>query len=236
MKKFRPAFWPTAITAVAVGLLLGLGTWQLERMSWKRELIAAIEAGLSKAPVELPAGAFEVRDFRYRRVTVSGRFLHQAEIHLAAHNARGAFGYHVITPLLRAGGGAVLVDRGWVPPGRKAADSRARGQVEGTVEITGIVRPPWPRGRFTPENDSARNFWFYGDIEAMAAHAGVVAAPVFVEADSSANPGGWPRGGQTRLTLTDNHLKYALTWYALAAVFAVIYVLHQRDSNKSPSK
>ncbi len=236
MRTFRPAFWPTAITAVAVALLLGLGTWQLQRMGWKRELIAAIETGLSKTPAELPTGAFEAREFRYRPVTVSGRFLHDAEIHLAAHNARGVFGYHVITPLVRAGGSVVLVNRGWVPPQHKAAESRARGQVEGTVEITGIVRPPWPRGWFVPANDSVRNFWFYGDIEAMAAAAGVAAAPAFVEADGAANPGGWPLGGQTRLTLTDNHLQYALTWYALAAVFGFIYVLHQRANNKSPSK
>lgn len=82
---------------------------------------------------------------------------------------------------------------------------------------------------FTPENDPARNSWFYVDLAAMAKAAAIVhVLPFYLDADASPNPGGWPQGGQTETDLPNNHLQYALTWFALAAALIVIYVRFAR--------
>lgn len=242
---FRPAFWPTIFTVPALVLLLFLGTWQVQRLIWKLDLIASVEDGLKADPVPLPAhaangGALDAATWNYRRVMVKGVFDHTREFHLLAHSERGNFGYHIITLLKRTDApGHVLVSRGWVPAEDKEAARRPAGQVEGEQTITGIVRAPWDQGMFTPENDLKRNLWYSGNAAAMLAVAGVSDAPaLFVDADASVTvPGGWPRPGHTRLTFTNNHLAYAFTWYSGAVVLAVIYVLwHRRRQRDAAAK
>jgi surfeit locus 1 family protein len=237
---FRPAFWPTLITVPAILLLLLLGSWQVQRLLWKLDLIESVEEGLKAAPVLLPAGAVDAQAWNYRRVMVKGVFDHAREFHLLAHSERGNFGYHVITLLKRTDTpGHVLVSRGWVPADDKEVARRAAGQVEGEQTITGIVRAPWNQGVFTPENDLSRNLWYSGDAAGMLKAAGVTDAPLlFVDADASVTvPGGWPRPGHTRLTFTNNHLAYAFTWYSGAVVLAVIYVLwHRRRQQDAAAK
>jgi surfeit locus 1 family protein len=228
---FRPALGPTLFTIPALILLLALGTWQVQRLLWKLDLIASVEEGMKAAPIMLPAGPLDADVWHFRRVKVQGRFDHAREFHLLAHSERGNFGYHVITPLKRSDApGWVLVSRGWVPAEDKEPARRMQGQVDGEVTITGVAHAPWGKGWFTPDNDLQRNLWYYGDAAGMLAAAGIKDAPVlFVDADDSVTvPGGWPRSGHTRLTFTNNHLAYAFTWYSGAVVLAVIYVLWHR--------
>jgi len=227
---FRPALWPTLITVPALALLITLGTWQTQRLFWKLDLIASIENGMAADPVPLPAGPLDPAAWNYRRVTVRGVFDYAHEFHMLAHSERGNFGYQIIVPLKRSDApGYVLVNRGWVPAERKKIETRTEGQVAGEVSITGIARAPWPKGYFIPDHDDKENLWYHGDAAGMLAQAGITDAPLlFVDADATPNPGGWPRGGQTRLTLPNNHLAYAFTWYSGAVVLVVIYVLWHR--------
>ncbi len=235
--EFRPTLWPTLVAAPALLVLIGLGVWQLERLAWKRTLIATIEARLEAPAVALPAEVRDPEAWGYRRVVVRGRFLHDREIHLFAHDRRGQLGYFVVTPLRRADGGFVLVNRGWVPAARKDPATRPAGQVEGPVEIEGIVRLPWRQGWFVPDNDPAENVWFWGDLEGMAAAAGIAAPALLVDAGPAPNPGGLPVGGQTKVRFRNDHLGYALTWFGLAAGLAVVYVLyHLRREASGPGK
>jgi surfeit locus 1 family protein len=80
-----------------------------------------------------------------------------------------------------------------------------------------------------PDNRPDLNYWFWVDIPAMSAAAGLDhVAPYYIDADATPNPGGWPKGGVTRLTLPNNHLQYAITWFSLAVALIVIYVLFHR--------
>jgi surfeit locus 1 family protein len=232
LKKFRPALWPTVITLPLLALLIVLGTWQVMRLGWKRDLISTTESQLKVPPAELPAFGVDPEQFNYRPVTVRGTFHHDKEIYLIAHTKRGEFGYHVITPLERTDGGFVLVNRGWVPTLGRDPLTRLEGQLTGVQGVRGISRKPWRQGSFVPDNDPAKNVWFYGDLAGMAAHWGLDVVPVFVEADTTANPGGWPKGGQTKLKFTNNHLQYAVTWYSLALVLLVIYLLYHRREGR----
>lgn len=218
----------------AFAILVWLGTWQLERRAWKEGLIAERAAALSAPPVPLPAADARLHELAYRRVAVTGRFRHEAEILLANRTlvASGAqmarTGFHVITPLVRADGSAILVDRGFIPLDRKAPATRAAGQVEGEVTVEGLLVEPPPRGRFAPDNDPAGGLWYWTDLAAMSAKAGIPARPYLLEAGPAQNPGGLPIGGQSRVDLPNDHLQYAITWYALALVLIVIFSLYRR--------
>jgi len=234
LRGFRPRFWPSAIAAAGVLLLLALGTWQLVRLVDKRATNALRAERLATAPAPLPARLDDPAAWEFRRVTARGRFDHAHELFLPCRSQRGNDGTCVVTPLRRAEGAPVLVNRGWVPPSRKDAARRAAGQVEGEVAVEGVLRVGAQRTWAMPDNDPARNVWFWWELPAMARAAGLdAAAPFYVEAAiDPASPEGTPLGGQTRYQLPDNHLGYALTWYALAIALAVIYVLSQRQPEK----
>jgi surfeit locus 1 family protein len=226
---FRPRLVPTLIAASGIVLLLGLGTWQLIRLAEKNAINEFRAARIAAPAVPLPAYVDDIASWEFRRVTVTGTFDHDRELRVNARSQRGNAGYDLVTPLLRAEGPPVLVNRGWVPYARKDAATRQEGQVAGQVSVDGILRTEPRKGWLMPDNDAARNEWFWFDLPAMRQAAGVPdAAPFYVEAGPAPNPGGFPIGGQTIAQLPSNHLQYALTWFALAIALAAIYVVSQR--------
>ncbi len=223
---FRPRLWPSLATLGALALLLGLGSWQVQRLHWKEGLIAARTAQLAAPPAPLPDTAADWRAWDFRKVSVRGSFRHDLEQRFGAYTFDDQFGQHILTPLLRPDGAAILVDRGFVPADRAAVETRRQGEVAGTVEVTGIARyrgadrPGW----FTPANQPADRIWYWYDLPALARAVGLELLPVVVEADATPNPGGLPIGGQTRTLLPNNHLQYAITWYGLAVALVAVYI------------
>jgi surfeit locus 1 family protein len=224
--RFRPGLWPTFSALAGLLVLLGLGTWQVERLQWKEVVIAERAQQLAAPPEPLPAVAENWRTFDFRRVSVAGQFRHDLEQLFGAFAIDGQLGHHVLTPLIRPDGAAVLIDRGWVPADKAHPAARREGQVEGEVRLSGIARyrsgdrPGW----FRPDNQPDADLWFWYDLPALEEATGLELLPVVVEADASVNPGNLPIGGQTRTELPNNHLQYAITWYGLAAVLAAVYV------------
>ena len=229
---WRSLVAPGLAALVALVVLVGLGTWQLQRRAWKDDLIARIEArSQGEAGAILPEEAWpgwRAEADEFRRVRVTGTFLHEHEapVHGLAPAERGApvQGFYLFTPLRLAGGAMVLVNRGFVPTELRDPPSRPASQPHGEVTVTGLVRAPEPRSWFTPDDVPALNRWFARDPQAIAAAKGLErVAPFYVEADGAPNPGGWPRGGQTRLNLPNNHLQYALTWYGIALTLVGVF-------------
>jgi surfeit locus 1 family protein len=235
-RRFQPGFRATAITLVCLTVLVGLGTWQLERREWKAGLLARIGERIAADPVPLPARVADPGAWDYRRVTVAGRFRHELEMPISARTLDGRIGYHLVTPLEREDGPPVLVDRGWIPVDRLDPASRPGSRPEGPVHLAGIARVPPPPGWFQPDNRPGDNVWYWIDLDAMAARAGLgAAAPVIVEAGPGPDPAALPVGGRTRLSVPNNHLQYALTWYGLAAVLIAVYVaFHWRRRPMGP--
>jgi surfeit locus 1 family protein len=229
------------IAALAAFLvLIGLGTWQLERRQWKEGLIAAREAALAAPPVDLASDADAARGLEFRRVRATGTFLHDRELLLnATERSRGGAGYLVLTPLRLASGAVLLVERGWIPRELRDRLRREAGNPTGEIAVEGILRlaPEGRPGWFVPDNDPAKNEWYYLDLAAMARAAGVPdALPFYVEAGPAPNPGGYPLGGQANTELRNEHLQYAITWYCLAAALAVIYLLLLRRERDTAEK
>lgn len=209
---------PGVAAAGAFVTLLGLGTWQVERLRWKEALLATIAERAARAPEPAPAGGPPPPE--YVPVFAEGVFRHDLEILLAPRTRNGVAGAHVLTPLEREGAAALLVNRGFVPAGRADPASRAAGLAAGRVRVAGVVRLPPEPGPFTPENDPAAGAWHRIDLDAIAARLGVRLAPYVLEADASPNPGGLPVGGGAGAAIRNAHLGYALTWYGLAAALA----------------
>lgn len=220
----------TAATLVGLIVLVGLGVWQLQRLEWKQGIIARIEARTERKPVTLERAielSEQLGNSSYIPVRAEGRFHHARERYLYAISLDGEPGWHVITPLETVGGDIVLVDRGFVPEKLRDPATRQEGQIQEVAAVAGLIRTPERQSLFIPNNDPEANQWFTRDLGAMARSmfpGGTVrVAPFFLEAIEDDVPGGWPKGGQTRLTLTNNHLQYALTWFGLALCLAAVY-------------
>lgn len=226
---------PTLFTVFGLAVLLGLGTWQLERLRSKEALIAAREAAMTGAPAALPATLAAARAREYHRVAAVGRFLNERELYLHATASDGTPGWHVLTPFALADGTALLIDRGFVPDANKPPATRAAAAAAEPQSVTGVLRLAADgRSWFVPDNRPDRNEWFYIDLPAMAAAARLERPlPFYLDADPLPDPRLYPRGGQTPVNLPNDHLQYAITWYTLAAALLVIYILLVRRGRRA---
>jgi surfeit locus 1 family protein len=211
------------LSAVGVMVLSGLGVWQLERRMWKLELIDRVERRVHAPAVALPERALwprvNARDDAYRHVTAKGHFLNVAPAFTLAVTERGG-GYWVLAPFSTDDGSVVLINRGFVPLDRSQWPNLAGPS--GEVTVTGLLRMSEPNGAFLRHNNPAADRWYSRDIEGIAGSRGLHGvAPYFIDADTSAtHPAALPIGGLTVVAFPNNHLTYALTWFALAAMLA----------------
>jgi surfeit locus 1 family protein len=215
----------TVVALLLFAALTALGVWQVQRLGWKRDLIARVDARVHAPPAPFPtdwSGANGARD-EYRRITLSGHFLHDHATLVQAMTVRGG-GFWVMTPLA-SNRGVVLVNRGFIPS-RTAACARPPG----VVRIIGLLRMTEPGGGFLRRNDPAADRWYSRDVAAIARARALPApvAPWFVDAERTGNPDSLPIGGLTVIAFPDNHLVYALTWFILAAMVAGGYILLMR--------
>ncbi|MGW8393500.1 SURF1 family protein [Pseudoduganella sp. HUAS MS19] len=208
-------FWAAGIS-LACALFLALGTWQLFRMQWKQELIARVNQRAHAAPVAAPANpewpSLTADNAEYRHVQVSGTLLLDRSTLVQASTQLG-LGFWVMTPLQTASGETILINRGYIADRKTGAGS---GTAQATV--TGLLRMSQPDGDLLRKNDPASQRWYSRDVQAIASARGLArVAPYFIDADASPAPqAGQPVGGLTVIAFRDNHLVYALTWYALA--------------------
>ncbi len=217
-----------AFAIFTVFVLAGLGTWQVQRLFWKRDLIARIDARIHAEPAAPPAKAewpqVNARDDEYRRLRLHGIFDNSKETLVYASTELGP-GAWVIVPLKQADGTTILVNRGFVPNEKRDPQGRSAGQPTGETEVTGLMRMDEPGGTLLQSNRPGEDRWYSRDVTAIAAARGVTdVAPYFVDADATPNPGGLPVGGLTRVTLPNSHLMYAITWYAMAIGLAAALV------------
>jgi surfeit locus 1 family protein len=222
---FRPRLWPTLATLVGVALLLSLGTWQLQRLAWKRGLIEHAQSQLAAAPVPLPDAGLE--NFDFRRVSVTGRYLHDAAFAFGFTAEDGAPGSRLITPFRLEDGRVILVDRGWLPTELLPPHVPKGLEPSAKVTLDGIGRwlGSWHRTWLTPDASPTEHRWYGWDIPAMAEATGLPLEPVEVVLERSEGPAGLPKAEPVSVDLPNNHFGYAMTWYGLALALVVIYLL-----------
>lgn len=237
------------LAGLALIVLCGLGTWQLQRLNEKSAFLSRLAAQAEAAPAPLPPegrwAALELDSADLTRVRIEGEWLPEARATVRvtmgdsggggitggarqAGALPGGFGRYLIQALRLDTGGVVLVNRGFAPEAQVADLPPATGR----AALTGILRKPEPANPFTPPaNPSTRDF-FVRDPAAIAAALGLTAAPFMVEAERAPGATGTPLGVDIRELIArvpNNHLQYALTWFGLALTLAALFVAYLRS-------
>lgn len=160
-----------------------LGTWQVKRLDWKSKLIAKFEDRLIREPLPLPPriDPSAIKDFDYRRIFAKGHFRHDQEMLIGPRIHDGDDGFFVVTPLERGGdrSATVLVNRGWIPKKFKNQHDRPDSLYAGEVTVEGLLREPWKKNMFTPDNSPQTKEFYFPDVVQMASLVG--SQPVWVE-------------------------------------------------------
>jgi surfeit locus 1 family protein len=210
-------------------VLIGLGTWQVERLHWKQSLLAAIDRAEQSAPIPLPS-----HPAPFMKVAVTGRFradrsaLYGVEVRETPSGP--VLGAQWIEPLERPGAPDLLVDRGWVPLAR----SRPISEPTGPVPIEGFVRPAARPNWFSPGDDPASRHFYTLDPDKIGAALGLPqVAPFTLVALGPAPPELYPDPAKQLPRPPNNHLSYAITWYGLAAALLVVFVSWTRKTLSS---
>lgn len=227
------------VAALACAGFVALGTWQLNRLQWKLALIERVAQRVNAAPVPAPGPPdwerVSAASDEYRRVALSGTLLHALAARVQASTVLGS-GYWLMTPLRRPDGSVVMVNLGFISVGQGRAAAPLRP--DAAAEVTGLLRMSEPGGGFLRSNDPAAERWYSRDVAALAAARGLSGhAPYFIDADAAsaarlAAGSAAPVGGLTVLSFHNNHLVYAVTWYALAVMLAGACLWVARDSRR----
>jgi len=234
---WRRIILPSFLAMPVLGVLLGMGSWQVQRMGWKAGLLEQLTA----AQAGPPGPATTPQPFAH--IIASGRFRHDLELLLGSEVRGSTLGAALITPLERAGAPALLVERGWVPRGRAGV-----ARPEGEVTVQGYMRPAERPGLLSATDSPATRRFHNFDPAAMATALGHAVAPfgLTVVVPGVARPdgglGGTPapnRGGlptpATGFPQPNNpHLGYAITWFGLAIAWTVIFGLWANRRIRTP--
>lgn len=221
--EFRPLL--TACVVISLGVLISLGTWQLHRLEWKRDLVARVEARADAEPIPFEEAfrrAEAGENMEYTPVKISGVFALNKEARIFG-SYEGRPGFFSFAPLKRQGGGNLYVNRGFTRQAITAPDDAIGVE----VEVVGLFRyaeqPSPPASWFLPAGQSADGFWFVRDPERFAEEAGIEAPPYYVD-QFAVSGREWPKGGTTRLAFNNRHLEYALTWFGLAVTLVGVWL------------
>ena len=226
----RATVTASIFTLVGLAVLIGLGVWQLERKSWKENLIATLAERTSASPSLMPPPG-EWRSLtpgmdEFRRVRLRAQFDARREARVYSGGAglrddvKGP-GYFAFAPARLADGSTVVVKRGHVDNPNPDASLKPVAVPAEAVDIVGVMRWPEQPGSFVSPHSDRQDLWFVRDHLAMARRDrwGDV-APFYIEMESPAPGGGVPRPGRVTVRLRNDHFGYALTWFGLAAVLA----------------
>jgi surfeit locus 1 family protein len=226
LKKTVPPAGAVLITLLMLAILLALGTWQVRRLAWKTALLAELaQAYRSDAALHIDdftKAATAGTMFLHGRIT--GTLIGRDTILIGPRTHDGVPGYHVLAPLRLDSGGTVLVNRGWIAAdGRRAAlDDRGNRH----VRVTGMARRPDRANMFTPENQPDSGQWYSIDTGQIAAHTGLALPPYVLYAETvDGAPQTVPLTFGTGWTLPNDHLHYAIFWFTMAGVLALIFIL-----------
>lgn len=216
---------PLLFGLIGAGILVWLGTWQIQRLAWKQDILSEIESTISGDPIPLPAQPDPETD-RYKPVELTGKIGAQ-ELHVLISIKQVGAGFRIIAPLTLEGGRKVLLDRGFVP-----VQDKNRTRRTGPVAVSGNIHWPDDRNSSTPDNDVAKNMWFARDLDQMAARLGTDPVLIVARHETPADPGLRPVPVDTA-GIPNDHLKYAITWYSLAVIWLIMTAYFIRRTLKS---
>ena len=202
-----------------ISVFLALGSWQIIRLNWKLELINQIESSLKDIPVNLSNSKHK----NYLRIKTRGSIDFEKQIYLYNLNEKGKPGFEVINPL-KVGNNNYLLNRGWIPFNKKEDETI---NVIDENYINGVLRKQIKPNIFKPENDLSENYWFTLDRDDIFKFTGKNFSPYVIYLSGNNE---FPKPKSITANISNNHKKYALTWFSLAISILLIY-LYLRKKN-----
>ncbi len=202
-----------------ISVFLALGSWQIIRLNWKLELINQIETSLKDIPVNLSNSKHK----NYLRIKTRGSIDFEKQIYLYNLNEKGKPGFEVINPL-KVGNNNYLLNRGWIPFNKKEDETI---NVIDENYINGVLRKQIKPNMFKPENDLSENYWFTLDRDDIFKFTGKNFSPYVIYLSGNNE---FPNPKSITANISNNHKKYALTWFSLAISILLIY-LYLRKKN-----
>jgi surfeit locus 1 family protein len=234
MKKYIPLIF----TVFAFIILVAMGTWQVQRLYWKKELMAIIDSRMAQEPMALAEYENPNVD-EYRLITLTGTYDHKNEMQIIGRPFNGKPGIHIITPML-TDKGPILINRGW------SKYDQPYSRPEGVQTVTGVIRKSQKRNflsrHMTMDNKPADNLWFYAELAQMYPHIQAPNPGFYIELVTDEKPiktvleresYSYPYALPREIKLYNEHLAYAITWYSLSIALLLIYYFRfHRKSRK----
>ena len=219
--KLKKAFLFQLFVVFFVTIFCVLGTWQLYRLQWKLELISDIALGLESSPIQYSNSIKK----NYQRVNTKGKFFFEKQIYLYSLNDNGKPGYDVVTPFKTNKNENVLVNRGWIKKELKGNPS-INVKENSEQQIVGLLREIYKPNIFKPDNDISNNIWFSLNLEDLKEATGEQFNEfvIFLEDNKAKTP--LPK--KISIDVPNNHLKYAITWYAISISIIFYYLYFRR--------
>ena len=200
-------------------VLISLGSWQLYRLNWKLNLISEINSSLKNDPVELSKSNKK----NYLRIRTSGTIDFDKQIYLYNLNDSGKPGFEVINPIL-IGNENYLINRGWIPFDKK---DKAEINILDTNAIIGTLKTQSKANSFKPDNDINKNYWFTLNREDIFSYTGKNFSKyiIYLNGDYEA-----PKPKVITANISNNHKKYAITWFSMAISILLIYLYFRKKN------
>ena len=231
---FRPYLWLTLFSVPTLAILVALGSWQVQRLIWKSEIIETFTARAAAVPVSVDALTGDADDNQFRRLRLSGTLLHDQEIYLTGRTYEGNAGFHVITPFRRSDDSIIFINRGWVSEEYRLPNSRPFSIKTGIITIDGIVRLPQRQGYFVPDNEPDRGFWFTLKPDEIARYKNLMSAETafYVDRVRTDDVITLPIAAEVRINVRNAHLNYALTWFGVALSLIGVYTAYHVSAGR----
>jgi surfeit locus 1 family protein len=200
-------------------VLISLGSWQLYRLNWKLNLIEEIENSLIKNPIELST----INKKNFLRIKTSGEIDFDKQIYLYNLNESGKPGFEVINPIL-INNENYLINRGWIP-----FDKKNQPEIDLIDEdkIVGTLKLQSKANSFKPDNDIDKNYWFTLDREDVFKYTGKNFSNfvIYLNGDYKI-----PKPKVITANISNNHKKYAITWFSMAISILLIYLYFRKKN------
>lgn len=211
---------PVLIGVIGTAILISLGVWQLQRLSWKETVLAEISDRQAQSPVPLPETPDPVAH-RFMPVTVSGD-LEPAQVFIFTSVKGLGVRFRVIQPLVTTTGRRILLELGVVNP-----DVIEQVQTEGPVTVEGMLHWPDEVDSFTPEPDADNGVWYGRDLDELAENLSTDPVLVVASRITPMDPLVLPMPLDPS-AIPNDHLQYAVTWFGLAVVWVGMTMLWLR--------
>ena len=200
-------------------MLVSLGSWQLYRLNWKLDLISQIEDSFKNSPVKLS----NIDRKNYLRIKTSGNIDFEKQIYLYNLNNSGKPGFEVINPIL-IGNENYLINRGWIPFDKK---DKEEINLINTNRIIGTLKKQSKANSFKPENDIEKNYWFTLDRDDIFSYTGKKFSKYIIYLNGDYKT---PEPKVITANISNNHKKYAITWFSMAISILLIYLYFRKKN------